>query len=494
MALAVFPGSFDPFHLGHLAIVEWAAATYDEVIVAVASNPEKPVAFLTQDDRVRLASLATRHLGNVRCLAVHGATGTVANEQGADVIIRSAHKEADLERSLAVLNKFMSGGIPTEFAPSDPATEAISSTTVRELLASGEVEAALELIPPAMRDELRATAPAGRPLPPTPATPGPMTLGRRVQPVRIAAVQDGPVLMDRDATLDRALTLTAAAAAAGAGVVVFPETFLPGYPDWVGRTRPGDDLAAAWHAALFDNAVVIGSAVTQILGVAAKRFGIYLSIGIDEREPAGPTLYNTQLLFGPDGALLSVHRKLVPTGGERLVWGSGGGSGLKVVETPFGRIGTLTGSETYLALARAVLYAQGVDLFLAPTWGNSEVWPATLQHVAIEGSVFVVGVNQYLQASDVPDSLPGRQQLYTDDGEYLARGTSMIVDPTGHVVAGPLVEQAGIVVADVDVNEARHQRHRFDLSGQQRHPELLRLLVDMMAAPSETATPGYPVG
>ena len=131
MALAVFPGSFDPFHLGHLAIVDWAATTYDEVIVAVASNPEKPVAFLSQDDRVRLASLATRHLGNVRCLTVQGATGTVAHDQGADVIIRSAHKEADLERSLAVLNKFMSGGVPTQYAPSDPATEAISSTRVR---------------------------------------------------------------------------------------------------------------------------------------------------------------------------------------------------------------------------------------------------------------------------------------------------------------------------------------------------------------------------
>ena len=323
-----------------------------------------------------------------------------------------------------------------------------------------------------------------------------MTLGRRVQPVRIAAVQDGPVLMDRDASLDRALTLTEAAAAGGAGVVVFPETFLPGYPDWVWRTRPGDDLAAALHAALFDSAVVIGSAVTQILGVAAKRFGIYLSIGIDEREPAGPTLYNTQLLFGPDGALLSVHRKLLPTGGERLVWGSGGdsggGSGMRVVETPYGRIGTLTGSETYLTLARAALYTQGVDLYLAPTWGNSEVWPATLQHVAKEGSVFVVGVNQYLPASWLPDSLPGRHQLYTDDGECLARGNTTIVDPTGHVVAGPLVGQAGIVMADVDVNEARHQRHRFDLSGRQKHPELLQLLVDMMAAPSATAAPGHP--
>ncbi len=362
MSLALFPGSFDPFHLGHLAIVEWAAGAYDDVIVAVASNPEKAASLLTPDDRVRLATLATQQLGNVSCLAVQSVTGVLAREHGADVIIRSAHKEADLERSLAVLNKFMSGGIPTEFAPSNPETEGISSTLVRELLLAGDTEAALALVPPAIREELRSAAQiAGRgSRPSTPAGPGPMTLGRRVQPARVAVVQDAPVLADRDATLDKVLTLTQEAAAGGAQAVVFPEAFLPGYPDWVWRTSPSDERAAAYYAALFDNAIVIGSAVTQVLAVAARRFGIYLSVGIDEREPAGSTLYDTQLFFGPDGSLLSAHRKLAPVGAERLVWGDGRGSDLEVVETPYGRMGTLIGSESYLPMAPRHLVCAGI--------------------------------------------------------------------------------------------------------------------------------------
>jgi nitrilase len=484
--IALFPGSFDPFHLGHLAIVEWAAATYDEVVVAVGGNPEKPGGLFTPEERVRLASLATHHLGNVRCLAFQGITGVLAQEHHADVIIRSAHKEADLERTLAVLNKFMSGGIPTEFAPVDPETETISSTKVRELIFAGDVDAAASLVPPAMGPELRTATriDRGSAGPPALTGPGPMTVGRRVRPLRVAAVQATPVLLDRDATLDQALTLTEQAAAGGAELVVFPETFIPGYPDWVWRTKPWDDHANALYAVLFDNAVVIGSAVTQVLAFAAKRYGIYLSVGIDERELVGSTLYNTQLLFGPDGELLSVHRKLVPTGAERLVWGMGDGAGLKVVDTPFGRVGTLTGWENYMPLARAALYAQGVDIYLAPTWDNSEVGPSTMQHIAKEGRVFVVGVNHCLRASQLPDDLPGRHDLYGDDQDWLAQGSTMIVDPTGETRAGPLLAEPGIVTADIDVNEARHWRHHFDSAGHSGRPDVLQLHVDM--------TPGAP--
>ena len=165
--------------------------------------------------------------------------------------------------------------------------------------------------------------------------------------------------------------------------------------------------AAALHAGLFDNAVVIGSAVTQVLGVAAKRFGIYLSIGIDEREPAGSTLYNTQLLFGPAGDLLPGAPEARAHRGRAIGLGMGDGSGLKVVETPFGRIGTLTCWENYMPLARAALYEQGVDIYLAPTWDNSDVWPSTMKHIAKEGRVFVVGVNHCLRARSCPPPCPG---------------------------------------------------------------------------------------
>jgi nitrilase len=487
MATVVFPGSFDPFHLGHLAVVEWAAATYDEVVVAVLANPEKPVGMFAPDVRVQLASRSTAHLHNVRCMAFSGLTGTLARDEAASAIIRSAHKEADLERTLAVLNKFMSHGVPTVFAPADPATEAVSSTLLRRLLRSGDGDAASQLVPAAAREELREAVLRETVLRETVLRE---TVAREAErrPVRDdlpgvarpGPIQAAPVLLDRDATLDRALELIDDAAGQDPQLqdprlVVFPEAFLPGYPDWIGRTKPGDEPAKALYGTLFDNSVVIGSAFTQVLGEACHRYGLYLSIGISEREPTGSVLYSSQLLFGPDRRLLSVHRQLMPAGGERLVWGPGQGSGLRVVETPFGRVGTVTSSGNYLPLARAALYAQGVDIYLAPAWDTSEVWSATLRHIAREGGAFVIGVNQYLRSSQLPRDLPWREEIYGDGDYPLNDGNSMIVGPDGHVVAGPLSGQAGFVAATIDANQARHHRHQFGAASHHGRPDLFSL-------------------
>jgi nitrilase len=480
---ALLPGSYDPFHLGHLAVVEWAAGTYDEVVVAVMGNPEKAAGLFTPDERVRLIGVATAHLGNVRSLGFQGLTGALAKQEGADVIIRSDHKEADQERSLAVLNKFMSGGVPTEFAPSFPDTESISATKVRDLVVAGDLAGAAQLVPVAIGDELataeRIEGGLAALRQATPAGTGALSMGRRVDPVRVVAIQDAPVYLDRDATLDKALGLIEKAAADGAQVVVFPEVFVPGYPDWVWRTKPWDEHATELYGRLFDNSVVIGSATTQVLGMAAQQHKVYVSIGVNERESAGSTLYNTQLLFGPDSRIVSTHRKLMPTGGERLVWGVGDGSGLSTVDTPFGRIGTLTCWENYMPLARAALYAQGVDIYLAPTWDNSPVWPATMQHIAKEGRCFVIGVNHCIRASDLPADLPGRDVLYPDRDDWLARGNTMVVDHDGAVVGGPLTESSGTVVVDIDVNEARHARQRFDVAGHYNRPDLFTFELDM---------------
>jgi nitrilase len=137
-----------------------------------------------------------------------------------------------------------------------------------------------------------------------------------------------------------------------------------------------------------------------------------------------------------------------------------------------------------MPLARAALYAQGVDIYLAPTWDNSDVWPSTMQHIAKEGRVFVVGVNQCLRASQLPDGLPGRAELYGGDEDWLARGNTMIVDAEGHLLAGPLTEQAGIVTADIDANEARHLRHQFDSTGHYGRPDVLRLQMDLASRPA----------
>jgi nitrilase len=199
--------------------------------------------------------------------------------------------------------------------------------------------------------------------------------------LRVAAVQASYVLMDREATVDRVAELTRAAAEQGAQLVVFPEVFVPGTPIWI-DTRPIWDGDDEWFAMLVDNAVVVPGPTTERLAGIALENGVWLVVGAEEREQTGSTIYNTILYFSPDGELVDRHRKLVPTGSERTVWGMGDGSTLRVVNTPLGRIGGLICWENYMPLARFHLYAQGVDVWLAPTLAQGDGWIATMQHLA----------------------------------------------------------------------------------------------------------------
>jgi nitrilase len=299
-----------------------------------------------------------------------------------------------------------------------------------------------------------------------------------VTPVVVAAVQAAPVLLDRDATIGKVIALAEKAAAEGARLVAFPEAFVPGYPDWVWRTRPWDADATALYARLLDQAVVAGSRACGMLAETARRLRIWLSVGVDERDDAGSTIYNSLLHFAPDGSLAARHRKLMPTGGERLVWGMGDGSTLKVVDAGFGRLGGLICWENYMPLARAALYAQGVDVYLAPTWDNSDVWVPTLRHIAREGRTYVIGVTSCISAADLPSDLPGRAGLYGGPDDWLSRGNSAIIGPDGEVLAGPLVGEEGILYAEIDTARARASRQQFDPAGHYSRSDVLRLAVD----------------
>jgi nitrilase len=311
----------------------------------------------------------------------------------------------------------------------------------------------------------------------------------KVAPAKVAAVQAAPVLLDRDETIAKVVALAGEAAAEGARLVAFPEAFVPGYPDWVWRTRPWDDDAGALYARLLDQAVVVGSAATDALAETARRLRIWLSVGVDEREVNGSTIYNSLLHFAPDGSLAARHRKLMPTGGERLVWGMGDGSTLKVIDTGFGRLGGLICWENYMPLARAALYAQGVDVYLAPTWDNSDVWVPTLRHIAREGRTYVLGVTSCLRATDLPGGLPSRGDLYGGEDDWLSRGNTVIIGPEGEVLAGPLIGEAGVLYAEIDASRARLARQQFDPVGHYNRPDVFRLHVDTSPRPAVIQTP-----
>jgi nitrilase len=301
--------------------------------------------------------------------------------------------------------------------------------------------------------------------------------------ITAAAIQATPVFLDRDATVERSEKLIHEASANGAGLMVFPETFVPGYPDWVWRVPAWEGPSGELYERLLDNAVVVPGPATEAIGRAAKRAKAFVSMGVNERESTGSTLYNTQLYFGPDGRLLAKHRKLMPTGGERLVWGMGDGSTLEVVETPFGRLGGLTCWENYMPLARFAMYAKGIDVWCAPTWDNSDGWISTLRHIALEGRVFVIGVAPLLRGSDVPDDVPGRREVWGGEDDWMCRGATTIVGPGGDVLAGPLMEEEGILYAELDAATARRARAEFDAVGHYSRPDVFRLSVDERAKP-----------
>jgi len=290
------------------------------------------------------------------------------------------------------------------------------------------------------------------------------------------------VYLDRDATIDKACALIEEAGRNGAQLAVFGEAFVPGYPDWTWRTNPWND--ARWFARLLDQAMVVPSPATERLGEAARTVNACVAIGINERDVEGSTIYNSLLYVGGTGDVLGVHRKLMPTGGERLVWGYGDGSGLGVHETEIGRVGGLICWENYMPLARAAVYAQGCDVYLAPTWDNSDTWVPTLRHIAKEGRCHVIGVTPCQRGTDVREALPGLDALYGGDDDWLSRGNTTIVGPNGDILAGPLIGEEGIVYADLDLGHARASRRLFDVAGHYSRPDVFQLTVDARAKAS----------
>ncbi len=307
-----------------------------------------------------------------------------------------------------------------------------------------------------------------------------------VQPtIKVAAVQAASVLFDAVASVAKACRLTQEAAAAGAQLVLFPEAFVPAYPRGfsfgmvVGSRHP--DGRKLWQR-YWENSVEVPGPLTEQLGRAAQEAGVHLAIGVIERDStySRGTLYCTLLYFGPDGRLLGKHRKLKPTGAERLIWGEGNGSTLAVLDTTVGRIGGLICWENYMPLARMTLYQQGVEIYLAPTADSRDTWQATLRHIACEGRCFVLGCNQYVTKDMYPSALPCLAELAAQP-DVMCRGGSVIISPLGEVIAGPLYDQEGILYADLDMGEIVRSKLDFDVTGHYARPDVFRFAVNESA-------------
>lgn len=294
--------------------------------------------------------------------------------------------------------------------------------------------------------------------------------------ITVAAVQAATIPFDGAAATARTVALMADAAATGAKIVVFPEAFIGGYPKGLDfgcsvgrRTAEGRaDFARYVRGAI----TVPGPEVDQ-LAAACQAHDLHVAVGIIERE--GGTLYCTTLYLGPEG-LLGKHRKVMPTGSERLVWGFGDGSTLTVVDTPFGRMGGMICWEHYMPLMRAAYYAKGVQIWTAPTADDRDSWVATMRHVAMEGRCFVIGACQVMRRSDFPEDYASRIEAEPD--EWMMHGRSLIVGPLGEVLAGPLVDAEGILTAEIELDDLLGARLDFDPIGHYARPDLFSLRVD----------------
>lgn len=302
------------------------------------------------------------------------------------------------------------------------------------------------------------------------------------QNVRVAVVQAASVIMDLEASTEKAVSLTLEAGEKGAKIVVFPEAFIPAYPRGltfgtkVGSRSP--EGRKDWFR-YWDNSIVVPSEETDKLGEAARKAGVYLVIGVIERdsENSGGTLYCSVLFFGPDGELLGVHRKLKPTASERLIWGEGDGSTLPVFDTPYGKIGALICWENYMPLARAAMYAKGVQIYIAPTADARDAWQATIRHIALEGRCFVLSSNQYVTKDMYPTDLACYDDLASSPDE-MSRGGSAIVGPLGDYIVEPVFGREEILYADLDIREIAYSQFDFDVVGHYSRPDVFTLLVN----------------
>lgn len=296
---------------------------------------------------------------------------------------------------------------------------------------------------------------------------------------RLALVQCAPVMFDKTASTDKVVRLIEEAALQGAELIVFPELVIPGYPYGMNfgfktgcRSEKG---RKDWYR-YYENSVTIPGEECSRMAEAARKAGAYVSVGVSERDTVTGTLYNTNLMFTPEGGLPIVHRKLKPTGSERLIWGEADRGFAPVAETPWGPVGSLICWESYMPLLRAALYAKGMTICLAPNTNDYESWQATVRHIAMEGRCYYVNADMFFTRDMYPEDLQYPEEIEALP-ELVCRGGSSVVDPYGNYVIEPFWDEEGIRYADLDMEQAAASRMEFDPCGHYARPDVLELRV-----------------
>jgi nitrilase len=295
--------------------------------------------------------------------------------------------------------------------------------------------------------------------------------------IKVCLIQDSPVFFDKEKTIEKVERLTRKHAKEGCQLIVFPESFIPGYPRGFSfgakigsRTNEGRNL----YSAYYKNSVAIESTEVKRLEELAASENVYLVIGITEKQNTSGSLYCSMLYISPTGGLLGVHRKIKPTGTERVIWSEADGKALVTFQTKIGKLGGLICWENYMPLARMAMYQKGVEIYIAPTADAREEWTATMQHIALEGRCFVLGCNQFFTKSMYPEKY---QHLVQDEPENMCRGGSVIFSPLGKKIAGPLFDKAGALVAEIDLEEIHLSKLDFDVIGHYARDDIFQFNV-----------------
>lgn len=283
--------------------------------------------------------------------------------------------------------------------------------------------------------------------------------------IRVCLVQDSPVFFDKEKTIKKVEELVRKYVGEGSELIVFPESFIPGYPRGfsfgatVGnRTDEGRKIYLEYHK----NSIDIHSEDLKRLEDLSKTQNVYLVIGITEKENLNGSLYCSMLYISPKVGLLGVHRKIKPTGTERVIWSEASGESLVSFETEIGKLGGLICWENYMPLARMSMYKQGVEIYVAPTADCRDSWTSTMIHIALEGRCFVLGCNQFFTKSMYPEQY---KSMVEDEPELMCRGGSVIISPLGEIIAGPLFDKAGALISEIDLEEITLSKLDFDVVG-----------------------------